>query len=73
MNTPLLCLLALLAAGADSSWAQTLADDCAAANTIWQKMGKNDSIPSNCCSSIGIKCLPKQNPERITEMYVYFC
>jgi hypothetical protein len=33
---------------------QTLAQDCATANTVWQKMGGDGSIPSNCCNTTAI-------------------
>ena len=40
--------------------AQTIAQECAIVNTIWQKMGKTTTFPSNCCDSYvnsnGISC-----------------
>jgi hypothetical protein len=36
--------------------AQRRIPDCATANVIWQKMGKNTTIPDACCNTNGIKC-----------------
>jgi hypothetical protein len=64
MIPPLLWLLMAAASGGVVQ-AQTRAQDCAIANTIWRKMGRTSWIPSSCCSSTyGITC----SSTRITEM-----
>jgi Leucine-rich repeat (LRR) protein len=52
-------LTLVILATADSSLVrgQTIAQDCAIANTVWRKMGQSSLIPSNCCSqTYGIEC-----------------
>jgi len=52
MTPPLLLTLVL----ASVIKAQTLAQDCATASTIWQKMGGTPAIPSKCCGFFSISC-----------------
>ena len=42
---------------------QTIAQDCAIVNTIWQKLGQT-ALPSNCCNTNGISC----STTRVTRM-----
>jgi hypothetical protein len=66
---PQMKTLILALTGSLSVNGQTLAQDCAVIQSIWQALGQSTAIPSNCCTrDFGIVC----EGSRLTRLYTYF-